>query len=220
MILIIEDEKRTAEWIKIYLERAGFQSEIAFNGQEGLKMTRSLKPDLVLLDLMLPRLNGMELCRILRKESDIPIIMTTAKGAKEDKINGLNSGADDYMVKPFDPDELIVRILAVLRRYQGLVRTTLSCGYLTVDESSGQVLVEGREIHVSHAQFSILSVFMHYPNVILSRKQLIEQAFHNDFESYERAIDTHIRRLRKLIDIENFSPIQTIYGSGYKLICP
>lgn len=220
MILIIEDEKRTAEWIKIYLERAGFKAEIAFNGQDGLLMTRSLKPDLVLLDLMLPRLNGTELCRILRKESDVPIIMTTAKGAKEDRINGLEMGADDYIVKPFDPDELVVRVKAVLRRYSGAVQKILKCGILSLNSATEQFFLNDDEIKISHAQFAILSVFIHHPNIILTRTQLIQQAFDNNFEAYERAIDTHIRRLRKLINREDFNPIQTIYGAGYKLVCP
>lgn len=218
-VLIIEDDKRTAEWIKIYLERADFSVEIAFDGQTGLKMSRSLKPDLILLDLMLPRLNGGELCRILRLESEIPIIMTTAKGSKEDRIDGLEGGADDYIVKPFDPDELVVRVKAVLRRYQGRVLKILNCGILKMNEGTQQIFIKDGEVKLSHAQFALLAVFMHHPNVTLSRSQLIEQAFKNDFEAYERAIDTHIRRLRKLINRESFSPIQTIYGGGYRLVC-
>ncbi|MBN2659510.1 MAG: response regulator, partial [Spirochaetales bacterium] len=109
-ILIIEDEPRAAQWIKVYLERAGFSAVKSPNGEEGLKKARELRPDLILLDLMLPRLNGLDLCRILRKESDIPVIMTTARGSKEDRLNGLDGGADDYLVKPFDPDELVARV--------------------------------------------------------------------------------------------------------------
>ena len=153
---------------------------------------------------MLPHMNGMEICRILRRESDVPIIMLTAKGAKENRIQGLDDGADDYMVKPFDPDELIVRIKAVLRRSRGQVQKIVTCGDLTIDVDSGEVHLEGRLIKLSAAQFAILSAFMHHPNTILTRTQLIEQAFNNNFEAYDRAIDTHIRRLRKLIHQDNF----------------
>jgi DNA-binding response OmpR family regulator len=218
-VLIIEDETRTAQWIKIYLERAEFNAEIANNGQDGLIKARSIEPDLILLDLMLPRLGGMDLCRILRRESDVPIIMLTANGAKKDRINGLDEGADDYIVKPFDPDELVVRVRAVLRRSKGEVRKILTCGIITLDESAGQVSIEGEDINLTRAQFDILGTFMRHPNILLTRSQLIEQAFNNDFEAYERAIDTHIRRLRKLIHKESFQPIQTIYGAGYKLVC-
>lgn len=219
-ILVIEDETRIAHWIKVYLERAGFTAENAFDGQSGLKQARILKPDLIILDLMLPRLNGMELCKILRMESDVPIIMLTAKGTKEDRINGLEEGADDYIVKPFDADELVVRVKAVLRRSEGAVLRILKCGDLSLNEETGQVYLKERELPVSHAQFSLLSVFLHHPNIIFTRAQLIEQAFNNDFEAYERAIDTHIRRLRKLINLNDFQPIRTVYGAGYKLICP
>ncbi|MDA3811951.1 MAG: response regulator transcription factor [Spirochaetaceae bacterium] len=218
-VLIIEDELRTAEWIKIYLERAGFTADIANNGQDGLLKARSMKPDLILLDLMLPRLNGMELCRILRRESDVPIIMLTARGAKEDRIDGFDEGADDYIVKPFDPDELVVRVKAVLRRSKGEIQNILTCGMLSLDESARQVSLNGKNIKLSKAQFDILITFMRHPNILLTRNQLIEQAFNNDFDAFDRAIDTHIRRLRKLIHIADFQPIQTIYGAGYKLVC-
>ena len=218
-VLIIEDEPRTAKWIKIYLERADFTAEIADNGQEGLLKARSIKPDLILLDLMLPRLNGMELCRILRCESDVPIIMLTARGTKEDRLDGFDGGADDYIVKPFDPDELVVRVRAVLRRSKGEIRNILTCGKLSIDESARLVSFNGQEIKLSRAQFDILITFMRHPNILLTRSQLIEQAFSNDFDAFDRAIDTHIRRLRKLIHIGDFQPIQTIYGAGYKLVC-
>ncbi len=219
-ILIIEDERRISEWIRIYLERSGYKAESSFDGQSGLVMARSLKPDLILLDLMLPRLNGMELCRILRMETDVPIIMLTSKGAKEDRISGLEGGADDYIVKPFDPDELVVRVKAVLRRSGGSVQNILTCGILSLNRDTSRVFLNDKEINLSHAQCAILSVFLHHPNIILTRNQLIEQAFDNNFEAYERAIDTHIRRLRKVINQEDFKPIQTIYGAGYKLVCP
>ena len=218
-ILIIEDEQRIAQWIQIYLSRAEFKSEIAYDGKEGLRLARSLNPDLIILDLMLPQLAGTEICRILRQESDVPIIMLTSKSSKADRIRGLDGGADDYIVKPFDADEMVVRVKAVLRRYRGEVQRILSCGMLSLDETSREFRLDGQPVTLSKAQFDLLSVFMHHPNMILTRNQLIEQAFDNNFEAYDRAIDTHIRRLRKRIHKDNFNPIQTVYGSGYKLVC-
>jgi DNA-binding response OmpR family regulator len=218
-ILIIEDDRRIAEWVKIYFERSGFLAEIAHDGQIGLKRTRVLNPDLIVLDLMLPSMDGMEVCRILRMESDVPIIMLTARGGQPDRVNGLECGADDYIVKPFDPEELVARAKAVLRRYHGRVQPTLSCGNLTLDESTRQVRLENQQIDLSQAQFAVLAALMRHPNQVLSRAQLITLAFNNDFERSDRAIDTHIRRLRKIIHQDDYQPIQTVYGAGYKFVC-
>ncbi len=219
-ILVIEDDTSAARWIKVYLERAGYSVVLAHDGITGLEMARIDTPSLILLDLMLPGLDGMEICRILRNESDIPIIMLTARGAKRDKIDGLDSGADDYIVKPFDPDELIVRIKSVLRRYKGHFKKIIKCGLLHLDTETHEITLEGELISLSKAQYTIMAVFMNHPNIILSRNQLIDQAFDNDFEAFDRAIDSHIRRLRKLIHHENYKPLKTVYGAGYKLECP
>ena len=220
LILIVEDDTTSAKWVEIYLKRAGYTPIIAYDGLTGLKIARRDKPDLIVLDLMLPGLDGMEICRILRRESDVPIIMLTAKGAKRDKIEGIDGGADDYMVKPFDPDELIVRIKSVLRRYKGQVVKISDCGNLRLNDNTRELTVEGHPIILSSAQYALMSVFIGHPNIVLSRNQLIEQAFDNNFEAFERAIDSHIRRLRKLIHRKNFEPLKTIYGLGYKLECP
>jgi DNA-binding response OmpR family regulator len=218
-VLIIEDDKRIAEWVKIYFERAGFLAEVTHDGQTGLERARTLIPDLIVLDLMLPGMDGMDVCQILRMESDVPIIMLTARGGQPDRVHGLERGADDYIVKPFDPDELVARAKAVLRRYHVRVQTTLSCGNLTLDESTQQVRVADQLIDLSQAQFAILAALMRHPNQVLSRAQLITLAFNNNFEGTDRAIDTHIRRLRKLIHQDDFQPIQTVYGVGYKFVC-
>ncbi len=218
-ILVVEDEVRSAHWLKIYLERAGFSAVIAPDGQTGLNMAREKNPDLVLLDLMLPKLSGTELCRILRKESDVPIIMLTAKGSKEDRIKGLDGGADDYIVKPFEPEEVIVRIKAVLRRTGKRVKTGLVCGPIQLDEETETVLIDGIPTLLTHAQFAVFAVLIRNSGIVLTRRRIIELAFDNDFDGYERAIDTHIRRLRKLIHSNGFKPIQTVYGGGYKLVC-
>jgi DNA-binding response OmpR family regulator len=218
-ILVIEDDTSSARWIEVYLERAGYTVVLAHDGKTGLEMARKLDPALIVLDLMLPGLDGRELCSIVRKESEVPIIMLTALGAKEDRIDGLDGGADDYIVKPFDPDELVVRIKSVLRRYKGNFRKTLNCGFLNLNIETHEISIRGELIGLSTAQYSIMSTFMNHPNIILTRNQLIEQSFDSNFEAYERAIDSHIRRLRKLIHFENYKPLKTIYGSGYKLEC-
>lgn len=215
-ILVIEDDKRIAEWVKIYFERAGFAAEVTHDGQTGLERARALDPTLIVLDLMLPRLDGMEVCNILRQESDVPIIMLTAKGKQPDRITGLESGADDYVVKPFDPDELVARSKAVLRRVEGTVQQTITFGSITLNETTQQVTVDSVPITLSRAQFTLLSVFMRHPDRVLSREKLIELAFRNDYDGFDRAIDTHIRRLRKLLHKDRFAPIQTVYGAGYK----
>jgi DNA-binding response OmpR family regulator len=218
-VLIIEDDKRIADWVKIYFERAGFSVEIAHDGQTGLDRARALNPDLIILDLMLPGMDGMEVCQILRLESDVPIIMLTAKGSQHDRVHGLERGADDYIVKPFDPDELVARAKAVLRRYSGRVQPILTCGNLILDQTTRNVRFEDRLIDLSQAQFAVLAALMRHTNQVLTRNQLIALAFNNDFVGSDRAIDTHIRRLRKLIHQADFQPIQTVYGAGYKFVC-
>lgn len=218
-ILVVEDEVRSAQWLKVYLEKTGYRVELAFDGQAGLDAARKNSPDLIILDLMLPKISGSEVCRILRAESDVPVIMLTAKGSREDRIEGFSDGADDYIVKPFDVDEVIARVRAVLRRAVPDTDLILSCGRLSVDIKKELVFVDGAGVKLSHAQFLILTAFMRNQDAVLSRIQLIELAFDQDFDSYERSIDTHIRRLRRLINREGFEPIQTVYGGGYRLTC-
>ncbi len=218
-VLIVEDDKRIASWVTRYFNRAGFSAEVAHDGHTGLELARSMVPDLILLDLMLPGLDGMTLCRRLRRESDVPIIMLTAKGAQPDRIQGLDGGADDYVVKPFDPDELVARAKAVLRRYEGRVQWTLTCGPLVMDEATRQVSVDQQPVELSEAQFQLLAALLRHPNRVLSRRQLIDLALGRDFDGYDRAIDSHIVRLRRAIHREDFQPIQTVYGAGYRLAC-
>lgn len=218
-ILIIEDERKIAKWIKIYLEKAGYAPSVAYDGVKGLEMFKSQKPDLILLDLMIPRMKGEDLCIRIRRKSDVPIIILTAKDTKRDLLNCLDGGADDYMTKPFDPDELVSRINAVLRRSQNQTARILKCGPMEYNRDCGTLSVFEEEIPLSMAQRSILTLFMENPNIIFSRSQLIESAFQQQFNGYERAIDNHIKRIRNLINREGFQPIKTIYGGGYKLEC-
>ena len=217
-VLIIEDDARIANWVKVYFERAGFSAEVAHDGESGLALARSLSPNLVILDLMLPRLDGVELCRILRRESDVPMIMLTAREAPAERIVGLDSGADDYIVKPFDPEEVIARAEAVLRRVKGKVQQVLTRGNITLDETAGSVTVNGEPVVLSQAQIALLSTFMRHPNQVLSRDQLISLTFDHEYQGFDRAIDSQVARLRKQISRDGSQPIQTVYGAGYRFM--
>ena len=217
-VLIIEDDARIANWVKVYFERAGFSAEVALDGRTGLTLARDLAPDLIILDLMLPRLDGVELCRILRRESDVPIIMLTAREAPAERIIGLDSGADDYIVKPFDPEEVIARADAVLRRVKGRVQQVLTRGNISLNETIQSVTVDGEPVTLSQAQFALLSTFMRHPNQVLTRDQLISLAFSNEFHGFDRAIDSQVSRLRRRIGREGVQPIRTVYGAGYRFV--
>ncbi|MCZ0941397.1 MAG: response regulator transcription factor [Caldilineaceae bacterium] len=218
MVLIVEDDTRIANWVKVYFERAGFSAEVTHDGESGLELARTLLPDLIILDLMLPRLDGVELCRILRRESDVPLIMLTAREAQDDRIIGLESGADDYIVKPFAPEEVIARADAVLRRVKGRVQQVMTHNNITLNETTRSVTVDGEPVPLSQAQIDLLSAFMRHPNQVLTRDQLIELAFDNDFEGFDRAIDNQIARLRKQISQGRNRPIETVYGAGYRFV--
>ena len=217
-VLIIEDDRRIATWIKVYFERAGFGAALAYDGQTGLATARSLAPDLIILDLMLPRLGGIEVCNILRRESDIPIIMLTAKEAHSDRIKGLDSGADDYIVKPFNPEEVVARAKAVLRRVHSEVQQVLTCGDISLNTTTQSVTINERPVALSQTQFALLAAFMRHPNQVLTRDQLISLALHNEFDGFDRAIDNHILRLRKQLENAGQQPIQTVYGAGYRFV--
>ncbi len=217
-VLIIEDDTRIANWIKVYFERAGFSAEVTHDGESGLALARNLTPDLIILDLMLPRLDGVELCRILRRESEVPIIMLTAREAPAERIIGLDSGADDYIVKPFDPEEVIARAEAVLRRVKGRVQDILTHGNITLNENTRSVTVNEEPVILSQAQIALLSTFMRHPNQVLTRDQLISLTFNHEFHGFDRAIDSQIARLRKQINRDGSQPIRTVYGAGYKFV--
>ena len=217
-VLIIEDDTRIANWVRVYFERAGFSTQIALDGESGLDLARNLTPDLVVLDLTLPRLDGVELCRILRLESDVPIIMLTAREAHAERITGLDTGADDYIVKPFDPEEVIARAEAVLRRVRGKVQQVLTRDGITLDETAGSVTVNKDPVILSQAQIALLATFMRHPNQVLTREQLISMSFNQEFSGFDRAIDSQIARLRKQISRDGRQPIQTVYGTGYRFV--
>ena len=217
-VLIIEDDARIANWVKVYFERAGFSAEVAHDGESGLALARNLAPGLIILDLMLPRLDGVELCRILRRESDVPIIMLTAREAHAERVIGLDSGADDYVVKPFDPEELIARAQAVLRRVKDRVQQVLTQGGITLNETTRSVTVDGEPVDLRQSQIALLSTFMRHPNQALTREQLISLTFNNEFDGFDRAIDSQVARLRRQISRDGSQPIQTVYGAGYRFV--
>ena len=218
-VLIIEDDTRIANWVKVYFKRAGFWAEVAHDGESGLDQARNLSPDLIILDLMLPRLDGVELCRILRRESDVPIIMLTAREAQAERIIGLDSGADDYIVKPFGPEEVVARADAVLRRVKGRVQQILTRDNITLNETTQNVTVNEEAVVLSQAQIALLSTFMRHPNQVLTRDQLISLTFNHGFHGFDRAIDSQVARLRKQINRDGRQFIQTVYGAGYRFVC-
>lgn len=217
-VLIVEDDARIAQWVKVYFEKAGFSAQIESDGRKGLSTAKSFPPDLIILDLMLPNLDGMAFCQQFREHHDTPIIMLTARDGNQEKISGLNLGADDYVTKPFDPDELIARANALLRRSQHQVQKILSCPPFTLNLAEQTASLNDEAIELGHAQFKLLEVFARHPNQVLSRDQLIQLAFGKEYDGFDRAIDNHISRLRKAVNIKGNKPIQTVYGAGYKLV--
>jgi len=217
-ILVIEDDDQTARWLRIYLERAGYGVSRACSLGEGRTLLERGEADLVILDLLLPDGDGRDFCREVRASSDIPVIVVTALSSRDARLEGLSGGADDFITKPFDPDELILRMEAVLRRSKSQVRRVIDCGPLTLDRDRGLFTLFGEPIRLSGIQRDLMAQFMEHPNAILSRQQLMERALSTRTEIFDRAVDTHIQRLRKLIHREGFEPLQTVYGQGYRLV--
>ena len=217
-VLIIEDDTRIANWVKVYFERAGFAAEVTHDGESGLALARSLTPNLIILDLKLPRLDGLDVCRILRRESDVAIIMLTAREAHAERIIGLDCGADDYIVKPFDPEEVIARAEAVLRRVRGRIQQVLNRDNITLNETTGSVTVNEEPVFLTQTQIALLATFMRHPNQVLTRDQLISLTFNQEFHGFDRAIDSQVARLRKQIGRDGAQPIQTVYGAGYRFV--
>jgi len=220
-VLVVDDEKKIVEIVKAYLERESFKVTTAYDGRAALDSARRQHPDLIVLDLMLPEISGFDVCRALRKESDVPIIMLTARDETTDKIVGLELGADDYVTKPFDPKELVSRIKAVLRRSQGQIaaRNTLHVADLEIDVSK-RLVKRGEEIiELTQIEFDILKAMAEHPGRVYSRLQLLDRVQGEAYEGYDRTIDSHIKNLRKKIEPNPERPkyIITVYGVGYKL---
>jgi DNA-binding response OmpR family regulator len=220
-ILIIEDEKQIIEICRDYLKADGFEVISALDGPTGLELFREAQPSLVVLDLMLPGLDGFEICRIIRHESSIPVIILTARHTESDKLHGLENGADDYMTKPFSPRELMARIRTVLRRtgLEALQNRQSSKG-ICLDRDHFRVVLPSGDVSLTPTEFDILATLFSQPGQIFSRAQLLRAARGITFESYERAIDSHIRNLRRKIDKDDETSrhIVTVHGFGYKFV--
>ncbi len=220
-VLLVEDEQKIAEIVKAYLEREGYAVKTAGSGQQALSLLKN-PFDIIILDLMLPDMQGEELCKIVREQSDVPVIMLTAKSAEEDRIKGLGLGADDYVVKPFSPRELVARVKAHLRRAGRQRKKTRSFnnGALKIDVDSHEVLNRGAHVILTPTEFRILLVLSENSGRVLSREQLLTSVQGFDFEGYDRTIDAHVKNLRHKIERDSREPefIKTVYGLGYKFI--
>jgi two-component system alkaline phosphatase synthesis response regulator PhoP len=220
-ILVVDDERKIVTVLKGYLEQAGFRVVTAGDGQMALTTFRHEKPDLVILDLMLPGTDGLDVCRTLRRESSVPIIMLTARAEEADRLIGLELGADDYVVKPFSPREVVLRVRAILRRVEGEVATSevLQAGDITLDLAAHQATVAGQVVELTPTEFALLAVLARAPGRVFARTQLIQQIQDSPLEGFDRTIDVHIRNIRAKIEADPKNPriILTVYGIGYKL---
>ncbi len=219
-VLVVDDDVKTAELVKLYLNRGGYRVFTAHDGAEALRLARESRPDLIVLDLMLPGIDGLEVCRTLRYESEVPIIMLTARTTDQDKLDGLSLGADDYVTKPFSPRELAARVRAVLRRLPGeRGPERIRHGELTVDFIKHEAFLGNRNLNLTPVEFKLLGVLAKEPGRVYSRAQLIEKALGYDFEGFDRTIDVHILNLRRKLEPDSRYPryVKTVYGAGYKL---
>jgi DNA-binding response OmpR family regulator len=219
-VLVVDDDVNTVELLTLYLKRDGYRVLTAYNGVDALRLAREGHPDLIVLDLMLPGIDGLEVCRTLRAESDVPIIMLTAKTTDQDKLTGLELGADDYVTKPFSPRELAARVRAVLRRLPGeRGPEEIKCGNLTVNFLKHEASIDGKPLGLTEVEFKLLGVLAKEPGRVFSRAELIDKALGYSFEGFDRTIDVHILNLRRKLEPDPSHPryIRTVYGAGYKL---
>ncbi len=222
-ILLVDDERRIIEVLEAYLIREGYVIHSADNGIDALKKVKTVNPDLIILDLMLPDISGEEVCRLVRKESDVPILMLTAKSAEDDRINGIVMGADDYLTKPFSPREVVVRVQAILRRVkktEKVERLEFNGKKLVIDLIKKEVTANGDSITLTPIEYKLLTNMAVNPGRVYSRMDLLEKIQDEGmyYEGYERSVDTHIKNLRKKIERDSRQPdfIVTVFGMGYK----
>jgi DNA-binding response OmpR family regulator len=220
-ILVAEDDPMQADLIRLYLERDGHGVRVVHNGREALEQARARRPDLLVLDVMMPGLDGLDLCRILRTESDIPILMLTARTTEDDLLLGLDLGADDYLTKPFSPRELAARVRALLRRAGtgGAASAVRRIGDLEIDAARFEVRVGGRPVGLTAKEFGILETLAGEPGRVFTRAQIIDRAFGFDHDVLERTVDAHVLNLRRKIEPDPADPtyVETVYGRGYRL---
>ena len=221
-ILVAEDDAKQANLVRIYLEREGHTVQVVADGRSALDRYRSRRPDLVVLDVMMPVVDGLDVCRILRAESDVPVLLLTARAAEDAVLLGLDVGADDYMTKPYSPRELVARVRALLRR-AGVVGTgtqaVLRVGDLEIDPGRFEVRVAGRPVTLTAKEFGILEVLAGEPGRVFTRTQIIDRAFGFDQLVLERTVDAHVMNLRRKIEPDAGAPryVQTVFGRGYRV---
>ncbi len=220
-VLVVEDEPEIARIAGDYLQRAGFAVRIASDGKSALAFARSAKPDLIVLDLGLPDIDGLDLTRSLRKESRVPVVMLTARGDESDRVVGLELGADDYIVKPFSPKELVARVRAVLRRADGALDAgaeTIRAGEVTLDVPRMRVTAGSREVELTATEFQLVAALARQPGRVFTRAQLLDILDGAAIESYERAIDTHVKNIRRKLEPDPRQPryLLTVHGVGYR----
>jgi two-component system, OmpR family, response regulator VicR len=222
LVLVVDDEKTLVKALTFNLEKEGFRVEQAYDGEEALRKVFALKPDIVVLDLMLPLVDGFEVCRQIRKKTDVPIIMLTARGEDIDKVLGLELGADDYLTKPFNSRELVARIKAILRRSlfrEEETKKIAQIGNLQVDLLQHRVRIDGKDISLTSKEFALLSFLVANAGNVYSREQLLEQVWGYDYYGDVRTVDVHIRHLREKLEQDPGNPnlILTVWGTGYKI---
>ena len=220
-VLIVEDDSNIAELLHLYLEKEGFETAVAPDGGKGVELFRSFQPDLVLLDIMLPVLDGWGVLKKIREHDKTPVIMLTAKGETNDKVTGLESGADDYIVKPFEMKEVLARIHAVLRRFGGEGEETsgkrLTFDKLTVDLDSYELTVDGKKVDTPPKELELLYHLASSPNRVFTRNQLLDEVWGFDYFGDSRTVDVHVKRLReKLEGVSDQWSLKTVWGVGYK----
>jgi two-component system alkaline phosphatase synthesis response regulator PhoP len=220
-ILIVDDEAHIVDLVRMYLERDGFRVDSASDGAQGLRLIAEQRPALLILDIMLPEVDGLEVCRRVRADSDIPIVMLTARDDDIDKIVGLELGADDYLTKPFNPRELLARVKAILRRTEHPARpegTPLHVGDVTVDPARREVTVAGQAVELRAKEFDLLQAFAEHKGLVLTREQLLSRVWGYDFYGETRTVDVHVAHLRKRLAASRTVHIETVTGVGYKLV--
>ncbi len=219
-VLVVDDDHKIVDLVALYLKRDGYGVLKAYDGHEALQVARRMNPDLVVLDLLLPELDGFDVCRLLRAESRVPIIMLTARSTDDDKLSGLNLGADDYLTKPFNPRELVARVRAVLRRVAPEEEPSedREFGDLAISFIRHEVRVQERIINLTPTEFRLLEALIREPGRAFSRAELLDRAFGHDYEGVERTVDVHIMNLRRKIEPEPAKPlyVATVPGVGYR----
>ena len=221
LILVVDDEPKIVRLARDYLEKNGYRVVSAGDGHSALSMARREKPDLIVLDLLLPGMDGREVCRILRTESDVPIIMLTALSEESDQIVGLEIGADDYIVKPFSPRALVARVRALLRRVQGGVKVpaVIREGELEINAEHYTATWKGEPLHLTPSEFDLLALLARHPGQTMTRQQLMDDLYGGAASSVDRSVDSHVKNLRrKLESVSNKRFIETVYGVGYRFV--